>query len=581
MGRFLEFRNMRSFASAFILMTMFAVGCDQNKKQNLLGFLGGFSSSSEEKLVPDNPTPEQIGKIPEATVKLMPPESYAGRAVMSNSAESTATLTPAQITATLKPGESLSEHKVAYIPGAPPQGDLLLSFDLTGSMGGELSNVKVNSINIMNAVRSVIPDMNFGVASHMDYNGSFSGCGYSSIYGASTDYPYQLKQGLTDDTGIVQSAINGLNLGYGADGPEDYTRVFFESYSDPGMAWRSGSKKIMLAWLDSVPHDCNFGGCTGLIGSTGPDPGRDEVVGTSDDLSIPDVLSEMAANNITLIVLYSGAATNYFDLWKCYAAITGGDAIKINSDGTIPGGTDVGTFIADLIKKEVSHIDDLTLKVCTPGFEGWLTSVTPAQYTDIDFDTPKTFEYDITITVPEGTESGEYNFEVRLEGDGVVYAKQQVAITVVSCVEGVKVRIKPDTFNTHGYDHYFCFSKDFHHSFPHCYRGRCWVTGRVSLPSGYTHKDIAGGEIVSIGGVPTSIVAKYKHRGKLMFSASEFAEVARTLIPEGEHRVKDVPVCVVVYFTDGTKSCSSGDTIDLVNEWCDHHHRHHKECPSH
>ena len=94
------------------------------------------------------------------------------------------TLTPTTLTAILKPGESVAEHKIGYVPGAPPVGELMFVLDLTGSMGGELANAKANSINIMNAIAGVIPNTRFGVISHMDYTGYYGGCGYSRRYGS-------------------------------------------------------------------------------------------------------------------------------------------------------------------------------------------------------------------------------------------------------------------------------------------------------------------------------------------------------------------------------------------------------------
>jgi hypothetical protein len=359
----------------------------------------------------------------------------------------------------LRPGQSIVEHKTATLPAnvKPRQGDILFSFDLTGSMEGELNNVKANSQNIMTAVRSEIPDTNFGVVSHMDYMGTFTSCGYSDMYGGSTgsppifDYPYNLNRSLTDNTGLVATSIQALVLGYGGDFPECYTRVFYESYADPNIGWRPGAKKILLAWLDAMPHDCDFAEILlpNLNKSLGKDPGRDAKVDTSDNLEILLVLQEMAAQNITLIVVYSFPddpthLSEYggFPLWQAYAAVTGGSAFKINPNGTIPDGTQIDQFVAGLIQEAIGHINALTLKVSDPGYEDWLVSVAPASYTDIVLNEAKVFEFDIQLKVPEGTADGEYHFTVDLVGDGVVYSQQEVSITVSSEV-AVPFDIKP------------------------------------------------------------------------------------------------------------------------------------------
>lgn len=529
--------------AGLLTMTLFIVGCGEDEQPIAAPSQQTFMAPEGGEEIPPNPNPEELGPPPAATVALEPAAKSFGILAATAIVEE-ATLKPEKITATLKPGECIEEHKEAYIPGAPPKGDVIFAIDLTGSMGGEHNNVKVNSINIMNAIRGVIPDTNFGVISHMDYNGFFSGCGYSSSYGGGPDYPYSLDQALTSNTTTVAGAINALSLGWGNDGPENYTRILYESYSDASIGWRSGAKRILLYWQDNVPHDCNYRLDCGGLGTTGPDPGRDATVGTADDLDLATALQGMADNNITLIGLHSGG---WLSLWDCYADKTGGDAFPINSDGTVPGGTDIATFVADLIEEEVSHIDTLTLKVCTEGYEDWLVSVVPDAYYGIDLEEPMTFEFDIEICVPEGTEAGEYCFEVCVDGDGVVYATQEVCITVITCVEGAEVRITPETFNVQ--------------------QSGKWVTGHVTtLPPGYTNADIIGGEIVSIGGIDTSILGEKKGDGVLKFSAAEFADVAGLIVGPGDARAEDVPVCVVVYFSDGMESCEYCDLIDIINE---------------
>lgn len=413
-----------------------------------IGFL--FTQCSKEERIPQqdvpqqeqmmvqmepNPTPGEI-EIPKATAEL---KQYEFKPYFKNG-DPTSSLLPATFSATLAEGESVDEIKEGYIMGAPPLGDVMFCMDLTGSMGGELNNAKVNSVNIMNAVGAVISNTQFGVMSHMDYVGDFASCDYFSTYGEADwgDYPYSLDQAITDNPTLVTAALNGLVLGSGYDGPENYTRPLFESYSDANVAWRTGAKKIMVAWLDHIPHDCNVYAAIGGTRSTGKDPGRDEVVGTADDLAILDVLNEMNNNNITLIVLNSGGSY-YQTLWEAFTAITGGTAVQINSDGSIPGGTDIGQYIADLILDEVSTIDDITLEVCTPGFEGWLTYVEPfdpsSYMFDPEFPAAWTDEADITITVPVGTAEGDYFFDICLIGDGAEYGRQEVTITVQNVIE--------------------------------------------------------------------------------------------------------------------------------------------------
>jgi len=384
-----------------------------------------------------NPSPDEIGVIPPATVELLKfPEVKELKGAFD---VVPASLMPETIVATLRPGESAVETKTASISSAPPKGDILFMMDLTSSMGEELNNVKTNSINIMNSIGSVIADAAFGLVTHMDYTTYYNYiCGYYSTYpyGSSTDgdYPYQLDQSITSVKSDVATRIYSKSLGNGLDLPEDYARVLYETTADPSIGWRPGARKFVVAWLDALPHDCARGP------STGVDPGRDGIAGTDDDLGMAEVLATMDAQNITLIVLYSGSG--YLSVWKGYAALTGGDAFQISPDGTIPSGTDIDAYIANIILTETSKINNLTLEVCTPGYEGWLTTVDPASYTDVDLAIPFTGDFEVTYTVPEGTEAGVNEFDVCLIGDGAEYARQHVTITVATTIQ-VALDIQP------------------------------------------------------------------------------------------------------------------------------------------
>lgn len=346
-------------------------------------------------------------------------------------------LSPSTFQASAIPGDFVEETVALSLPQnvKPEQADIVISFDLTGSMDGELKNVKSNSINIMNALRGVIPDSNFGVISYMDYPADYESCDYYDAYGIEGDYPYRLNTGVTSDTGSVAQAINGLTIGNGWDGPEPYARAFYESYRDPNVSWRPGTKRILINWGDNVPHDCNVGAIIDDEYSTGIDPGRDGIVGTEDDLRILEVLDGMVDQNITLIALHSSS----FDLslWQAFAARTGGTAVKINSNGTIPGGTDISTYIASLVSAEVSRVDQMKLEIHTPGYAQWLDSSAPASYQNVSFAVAQTLEFGVTFAVPPDAPTGIHCFELCAVGDGAEYACQDTCITVTGCGDGI------------------------------------------------------------------------------------------------------------------------------------------------
>ncbi|HEX6746119.1 MAG TPA: hypothetical protein VF092_02310 [Longimicrobium sp.] len=394
-----------------------------------------------------NPAPESWGAL---TPPVLQARAPAGPLHLA--AAAAGSLTPATLVDTMMAGETITEHKVATLPAAPPKGDVVFSMDLTGSMGGELNNMKTNAVNIMNAVSGVIGDVRFGVTSYEDYPAFYSSCGYASQYGSSGDRPFRVSRPLTAVPANVASSISALSLGNGFDGPESYSRALYETYAeltpagagtDGPLGWRPGAARIVVNFADNIPHDCDVGGPVGSPGfSTGRDPGRDGVVSTADDLPILDVLDGMKAHDITLINLYSNPDAFGISLWNAYAARVGGTNFVINPDGTIPGGTDIATAIAGLIQAQVSTVDSLTLQVC-PGSEAfapWIRGTSPGAYTGVTL--PATKEFDLTLGPPAGTADGVYHFAVCVVGDGAEFGRQDVTIVVRNVVP-VRIDIKP------------------------------------------------------------------------------------------------------------------------------------------
>jgi hypothetical protein len=343
-----------------------------------------------------------------------------------------ASISPDTVEAELSPCESITVNKTVEIPELPPRGDVVFAFDLTGSMSGIINTAKANSTDIMDCVDALGVDVNYGVMSYMDYPHTYNSCGYYAGYGSSYwgDYAYGLNQSVTSNRTAVETAINGLTLGGGGDGPQDYTRIFHESYADAAnISYRSGSKKILVNFGDNVPHDCNLNeNVTNGTWSTGADPGRNETILDADDLDLQTVLGAMNANGVTLIECHTAnwitpSGLPVLDYWDYWTGITGGD-VYITTSATLVD--DVCNAIKDALV--VPKVYDLHLEASS-GFESWVSTV-PAKYDELDPGDIVTFVE--TIHVPNGTAPGVYTFTVSAVDDkGVSYGDQNVTITVI------------------------------------------------------------------------------------------------------------------------------------------------------
>ena len=377
------------------------------------------------------------------------------------------TLTPTELIDTLAAGETVTEQKTASLPAQADVVDIVFAFDNTGSMGGELDNLKTNAVDIMESLAGLISDVQFGLVSFADYDGSFEntisvgGCDYANSYGFTGDAPYVVEQTLDANIGTVATAIGDLTLspGGGADLPESYSRALYElaqelldnTGPDGPVNWRPEARRIVIMFGDAIPHDCDLFGPVESVITTpvyeflqsvgfndfGIDPGRDATIGTSDDLAILDVIGDLVDTDLTLISLHSvqtpvtGAPVQpTLALWEYYAEETGGTNFEINTDGSFPPGTDIVETILELVGEQISTVDELILDVC-PGdeaFSDWISAVTPPSYTNIDL--PADRDFDLVVGPPSGTEAGTYEFDVCAIGDGAVLGSQSVSIMV-------------------------------------------------------------------------------------------------------------------------------------------------------
>ncbi len=252
----------------------------------------------------------------------------------------------------------------------PPKVDLLFSLDLTGSMGGEIDQIKVQIDEIMAGLRNAAPDTDFrfGVVSYEDYAGFFnsSSCPdstYASTYGSSGDEPFRVSQPLTADDAAVSTVINALQLGSGGDGPQSYGRVFWEVGQADTMAQlgvRGDALKLVVNFGDNVPHDpdLNAGIEPPLEPSfpspfdTGYDPGRNGAIDCGgDDIDFQDdAVAALTSADIHLLHVDSSGDPDLEVYWNLWASQTGGEFAAINPDGSVPGGLDLTQLIIELLQ---------------------------------------------------------------------------------------------------------------------------------------------------------------------------------------------------------------------------------------
>ncbi len=265
---------------------------------------------------------------------------------------------PAAPTFALARGASTSFDASLVIPSAAAAVDIMIAFDVTGSMGGEIENLRLGVTRFINELRSsTSSDLRFLLVTHQDYPRRTSGCGYTRRYGRNIDNPFSIRVPFGSPDSVVLTAVGFLTAFGGWDGPESTARVLWEmSRTDAGIPWRPEARRILVQVGDAMPHDCQLRlGTAGCIPfrTTGPDLGRDFSANTTDDIDFQnDALANLIEANIPMISLYSGKEENIC-AWENWAASTGGQMLRIPKTGEITTEVDPLFPVRDLIEDPI------------------------------------------------------------------------------------------------------------------------------------------------------------------------------------------------------------------------------------
>jgi hypothetical protein len=152
---------------------------------------------------------------------------------------------PATVDLTLDAGQSTTVTKHVTTSAVPPNPDLVLLADTTGSMGGAISNVRANANTITGDVLAAQPTAQFGVAEYKDFGDPFA---------------FRVNQGITGDAAAIQAGTNQWAASGGGDTPEADLNALYE-LATGAVTFRPDGTRI-VAWFGDAPSHDPSGGHT-------------------------------------------------------------------------------------------------------------------------------------------------------------------------------------------------------------------------------------------------------------------------------------------------------------------------------
>jgi hypothetical protein len=231
--------------------------------------------------------------------------------------------------------------------------DVFLLMDTTGSMSGEIDNLKSSlSSTVIPQIQAIIPQAWFGVGFHDDYP--------VGEYGSSPDQPFGLLQKMTSDSALALAGVNLLSLHSGNDMPESQVPALWSIATGTGLGtylpdqttcgdgfigypcFRSGAIPIILLMTDAPFHN----------GPSGYSQYGTDV--TPEPPSYSDLIGALDTIHAKVLPIFSGDDTDSVGKTHC-------DDIALDSGAYIDdvpltfvvssSGTGLGTSVVDAVEQ--------------------------------------------------------------------------------------------------------------------------------------------------------------------------------------------------------------------------------------
>lgn len=252
--------------------------------------------------------------------------------------------------------------------------DVLILFDRTASMEKFIHTTANAAEKIVGDVQSIAPDTRFAVAAVSDYSPLFTDDADKRTWLLLTNFTYKAA--------AVKTASKSIQLTNGGDTPEAYVRGFYEASE---MGWRKEAKKIIIFFGDATSHE--------------QDPGRDETMGSADDLEINTVLATLKAKNIAVIAIHTRNDSDVVAEFNRVGNGTSGKTVPLSN------ASESSKVIKDSISEALADPPNLH---ASGEYASWINATNTGKASQNNID------YAVQITPPAGTSAGVYDIPLSL-----------------------------------------------------------------------------------------------------------------------------------------------------------------------
>jgi hypothetical protein len=314
------------------------------------------------------------------------------------------------VNAELAPGESIIITKEVTTPPIPPDVDIVLLEDETGSFMDDIENLQggTTASDIYDTIVANTASSQFGVTGFRDYP--------ISPHGSPGDWVYRELSVLSPAKVDWLAGVAALTAGGGANAPEAQYDAIVAAATSPTIGWRADPVQRVLVVATDAPFHL-------------PGAGKPHVNTEA------STIAALNANNIIIIGLKAPGAGSELD---ALAAATGGSVQALSPDG------------ANIAQAILDGLEELTTDVWweVEADDGLIVELMPGVYFGVTGDTTVIFEEKITATddAPQCNKicATVTFFANHWPDEGAVIATQEVCIKVkdvtdpvIECIESV------------------------------------------------------------------------------------------------------------------------------------------------
>ncbi|MBI2395651.1 MAG: hypothetical protein HYV09_39160 [Deltaproteobacteria bacterium] len=137
--------------------------------------------------------------------------------------------------------------------------DVAFVTDTTGSMGGTITGLRTSLKTMLTDLKTKVPDVALGIGDHKDFP--------ISPYGSSGDFPFKLRQRVTTDVTLAQTAVDGYVASGGNDIMESQIEALYQAATGAGFRNAAGTTVWTAKFDPTVGFDATKG--HGSIGGMG------------------------------------------------------------------------------------------------------------------------------------------------------------------------------------------------------------------------------------------------------------------------------------------------------------------------